>query len=92
MAIGSEDFSMEIHVTADQKSLIEEAAALSGQPIGSFTVSAAVEAARQTVQGQRAVRLSPRDWDHFLDLLDNPPDPNDRLQRAVARYKDDVLQ
>ena len=91
-SFGSPDLSFEIQINADQKSLIEEAAALSGQPIASFTVSAAVEAARHVVQGQRAISLSPRDWDLFLNLLDNPREPNDRLKRAVARYKDDVVQ
>ena len=92
MAIASQDISLEIQVSTDQKSLIEEAAAISGQPIASFTVSAAIEAARRVVQGQRAIRLSPRDWDRFLNLLDNPPEPNDRLKRAVAHYKDDVVE
>ncbi len=88
MAIGSQDISFEIQISADQKSLIEEAAALSGQPISSFTVSAAIEVAHRMVEGQRAIRLSPRDWDRFLNLLDQPPEPNDYLKRAVAHYKD----
>ncbi len=92
MAIGSQDISLEIQISADQKSLIEEAAALSGQPIASFTVSAAVEAARRVMAGQYAVRLSPRDWDRFLNLLDNPPEPNDHLKRAVAHYQGDVVE
>ena len=92
MAIGSQDISLEIQISADQKSLIEEAAALSGQPITSFTVSAAIEAARRVVEGHRPIRLSPRDWDRFLNLLDNPPEPNDHLKRATARYKDDVVE
>jgi uncharacterized protein (DUF1778 family) len=92
MAIGSQDISLVIQISADQKSLIEEAAALSGQPIASFTVSAAIEAARRVVEGHRSIRLSTRDWDRFLNLLDNPPEPNDHLKRAVARYKDDVIE
>jgi uncharacterized protein (DUF1778 family) len=90
--IGSQDLSFEIQVSSDQKSLIEEAAALSGQPIASFTVSAAVEVARHVVRGERALSLSPRDWEHFLHLLDNPPEPNDYLKRAAARYKGDIVQ
>jgi uncharacterized protein (DUF1778 family) len=92
MAIGSQDISFEIQISAEQKSLIEEAAALSGQPITSFAVSATVEAARRVMEGQRAFRLSSRDWDRFLNLLDNPPEPNERLKRAVARYEDDVTK
>lgn len=73
MAIGSQDINLEIQISADQKSLIEEAAALSGLPVTSFTASAAIEAARRIVAGHRTIRLSSRDWDHFLNLLDNPP-------------------
>jgi uncharacterized protein (DUF1778 family) len=87
MAIGSQDVSMELQISVEQKSLIEEAAALSGQPITAFTISAAVEAARHVIRGERAIQLSSRDWERFLKLLDDPPEPSDHLKRAVARYK-----
>ncbi len=92
MAIGSQDINLEIQISADQKSLIEEAAALSGQPITSFTVSAAVEAARRVVEGRATIHLSAKDWDRFLYLLDHPPEPNDQLKRAATRYKDGVSE
>ncbi len=91
-SVGSPDISLEIHISSDQKGLIEQAAAISGQPVASFTASAAVEAARHVLQGKRDINLSPRDWDRFLNLLDDPPEPNDHLKRAVARYKNDVVQ
>jgi hypothetical protein len=33
--------------------------------------------------------LSARDWDTFRELLDNPPEPNEALRRAAARYQQD---
>ncbi len=30
--------------------------------------------------------LSDRDRDIFLDMLDNPPEPNEALRRAFAKY------
>ena len=30
--------------------------------------------------------LSPRDWNWLLGLVDNPPQPNDKLQAALKRY------
>jgi hypothetical protein len=33
------------------------------------------------------IRLSARDWKRFLDVLDNPPEPNAVLKKAFARYK-----
>ena len=32
--------------------------------------------------------LSDRDWDMFLDLLDNPPEPTPALRAAAAHYKE----
>jgi uncharacterized protein (DUF1778 family) len=92
VAIGSEHTSLEIVINSDQKSLLEAAAARSGEPIASFARSAAVDAARRVVDGHRAIRLSTRDWDRFLQLLDSQADPNDYLKNAAARYKDEVIQ
>ena len=75
MASVSQGISLEVRLTADQKNLIEEAAALSGQPVAEFAASSAVETARRVVDGHRAIRLSNRDRDKLLELLDNPPKP-----------------
>ena len=69
MAIGSQDINMEIQISAEQNSLIEEAAALSGQPVAAFTVSAAIDAARRMVKGQ-AVHADAADFLARADRLD----------------------
>jgi hypothetical protein len=33
------------------------------------------------------IRLSPRDWKRFIEVLDNPPPPNAALKKAFARYR-----
>lgn len=33
------------------------------------------------------VRLSDRDRDLLLDMLENPPEPNEALKAAVARFR-----
>ncbi len=35
---------------------------------------------------QTAVSLSDRDRDHFLELLDRPPEPSDALKAAARRH------
>lgn len=92
MATASHESSLEVRLGADQKDLIEQAAALSGQAVAEFAVSRLVEAARRVVDGQGAVRLSDRDWERFLKLLDNPPEPNEHLKRAAEHYRDNVKQ
>ncbi len=38
------------------------------------------------IEREEVIRLSPRDWNWLLDLTENPPRPNDRLQAALNRY------
>ena len=81
-----------MRLSADQKNLIEEAAARSGQPVASFTVAALMDAAQRVVDAQCKIRLSSRNWDLFLKLLDDPPEPNERLRRAAWHYEENVVR
>ena len=91
-SVGSPDIGLEIHISSDQKGLIEQAAAISGQPVASFTASAAVEAARHVLQGKRGPQSVPSRLGPLLNLLDDPPEPNDHLKRAVAAVQNNVVQ
>ena len=42
---------------------------------------------QQQKQERAESRLSDRDMKTFLDALENPPEPNAKLQQAVAEYK-----
>jgi uncharacterized protein (DUF1778 family) len=33
------------------------------------------------------IRLSPRDWNWLLDLMESPPKPNAKLKAALKRYQ-----
>ena len=33
------------------------------------------------------IRLSARDWNWLLDLMENPPKPNGKLKTALKRYQ-----
>ncbi len=92
MAAVSQGISLEVRLTTEQQKLVEEAAALSGQPVAEFTASSAVESARRVVDGQRPIRLSNRDRDKLLELLDNPPKPGPRLMRAAQQHKENIIR
>jgi uncharacterized protein (DUF1778 family) len=92
MATVSDGLNLEVSLTADQRSLVESAAAAVGQPIAAFVASAVVDKARKTVESRRGIRLSDRDRDHFLALLDNPPEPGPGLLRAAQQHQDNVVQ
>ncbi|HEU0055453.1 MAG TPA: DUF1778 domain-containing protein [Longimicrobium sp.] len=74
------------------KSLIERAALYSGETVTSYAVSTLADAARRVVREHEMTMLSDRDRDLFLDLLDNPPPPNEALRRAAASYRERIVE
>ncbi|MBA4741078.1 MAG: DUF1778 domain-containing protein [Azoarcus sp.] len=69
---------------------LEEAAALAGITVNQFIVQAATEKARTIIDAFTRVSLSRRDAVFIATLLDNPPSPNEALQRAARRYEQEV--
>ena len=63
------------------------AAELTGATVNQFLVQAALKEAREVIERQEVIRLSPRDWNWLLDLMEKPPKPNSRLKAALKRYQ-----
>lgn len=63
------------------------AAELSGATINQFLVQSALKEAQAVIEREQVIRMSARDWDWMLDLLENPPTPNAKLQAALNRYQ-----
>jgi len=78
---------LEARVTADQKSLIEQAAALQGRTVTDFVLTSVQEAARRAIEEHRRLDLSVRDSQAFVEALINPKPVNDRLRETVSRYR-----
>lgn len=74
-------------VTAHLRAKIEEAAAWRGMPIGNFVIEAAVRAADEVIERERLIQLSRADAEQILDLLANPPEPNDALRKAADAHQ-----
>lgn len=63
------------------------AAELSGATVNQFLVQAALKEAQAVIEREDVIRLSPRDWNWLLDLMENPPRPNAKLKAALKRYQ-----
>jgi uncharacterized protein (DUF1778 family) len=63
------------------------AAELTGATVNQFLVQAALKEAQTVIEREDVIRLSPRDWNWLLDLMENPPKPNARLKAAMQRYQ-----
>jgi uncharacterized protein (DUF1778 family) len=79
---------LEARVTAEQKTLIEHAAALQGRTVTDFVLTSVQEAARRAIEEHRQLTLSVRDSQAFVDALLKPTPVNDRLRDTVRRYRE----
>ena len=78
---------LETRVTAEQKTLIEHAAALQGRTVTDFVLTSVQDAARRAIEEHQRIELSVRDSQAFVDALLNPKPVNARLRDTVRRYR-----
>lgn len=64
------------------------AAELTGATVNQFLVQSALKEAQAVIEREELIRLSPREWNWLLELMENPPTPNARLQAARERYQE----
>jgi len=79
---------LEARVTAEQKMLIERAAALQGRTVTDFVLTSVQDAARRAIEDHRQIELSVRDSEAFVEALLNPKPVNGRLRETVRRYRE----
>jgi uncharacterized protein (DUF1778 family) len=82
--IAIEDNSrMSLRIRAEEKALLLRAVALKQTDLTGFVLRHALSAARAVIHDADRVQLSARDSLRVLDLLENPPAPNERLRAAA---------
>lgn len=79
---------LEARLTAEQKEVLQRAAALGGSSVSDFVVRSAQREAERILREHDVVTLSARDSRVFVEALLNPPAPNDAFRAAAARYSD----
>ena len=79
---------IELYATSDEKSLLTQAAAIEHLDLTTLVMRIAVPIARDIVDQAKHIRLSERDLLLVLELLENPPQPNDKLIRAAKALAD----
>lgn len=81
---------LEARISAEQKELLQRAAALQGWSLSDFVVESAQRAAEATIREHSIIALSTRDSLMFMEAVLNPPPPTARLRAAAERYLDEV--
>jgi uncharacterized protein (DUF1778 family) len=78
---------IDFRLSPQQKELLEQAAATTGQSLTDFATTTLLEKAREVLRLEHALRLSERDARRFLELLDADTEPNEALTNAARRYR-----
>ena len=78
---------LEARITAEQKELLQQAAAMEGTTITDFVVRSAQRAAEQTIRDHGMLVLTARESQAFVEALLDSPTPNAALRAAAKRYR-----
>ena len=82
---------LEARITADQRSLIERAAAYEGRTTTDFVVHALQQVARSVIQAHEVLRLDAAQSRAAVELLLAPPQPNKALRQAAKDYRQRII-
>jgi uncharacterized protein (DUF1778 family) len=74
-----------LRVRAEEKAMLMRAVAIEHTDMTDFILRHALDAARKVIEQAESVTLSARDSLRVLDVLENPPAPNAKLQHAASR-------
>ena len=72
------------------KSRVEDAALASGLTVSDFAINVLLSSADEVLDKHEERRLSGRDRDTFLRMLDDDTAPTDAMTNAVREYRDRV--
>ena len=75
--------AINIRVRDDDRTLIDQAASLSGKSRSEFMLDAARRAANETILDRTLFRMAPAAFAMFTAMLDAPPQPNERLRKLM---------
>jgi uncharacterized protein (DUF1778 family) len=77
-------------VSEQIKETLIAAADLTGATLNQFLVQSALEKAENIIEKDKLIHLSNKDAQLFFDMLENPPEPNEKLINAVKNYKANI--
>jgi uncharacterized protein (DUF1778 family) len=85
--IASPSARLDFRVNPEHKSLIEQAASAEGRSVTDFAVATLVKRAQEVIERAAQTRLSARDAQTFLHMLESDAKPNRALKIAAEKYK-----
>lgn len=82
--VNQETARINMRINEADKQAIMRAASLENTNLTEFMIRHSVDSAREVIENHERITLSEADTLLILDLLDNPPEPNEKLKAAFA--------
>ncbi|MCL2022506.1 MAG: DUF1778 domain-containing protein [Betaproteobacteria bacterium] len=80
----------DLKLNQEEKNIFAQAAALMGTSMAGFVRAAAKEKARELLERESRITLSPKDFKAFVESLDAAFNPNPALKAALELARQDV--
>lgn len=77
---------LDIRTTEQTKKAIENAAGLLGVTTSAFVLECAMERASRVLEQAQSISLNMAESRRFIDLLENPPKPNEKLKQLFKLH------
>lgn len=71
---------------------LAEAAQAVGATLNQFLVQSALEKANAILEEERVIKLSAASSEALFAIMENPPEPNEYLKRAMQSHKDTLCR
>ncbi|MCK5215720.1 MAG: DUF1778 domain-containing protein [Candidatus Omnitrophica bacterium] len=78
------DINITIRSYVKERDFIDHAAKVAGKNRSDFMLEAAKQKAEDTLLDQRLFLLNKKDMKAFMDVLDNPPEPNEAFKKLMS--------
>jgi len=75
--------TLSLRIKPEDRSMIERAAQVRGKTRTDFVLDAARAAAEEALLDQAVIKITPEAYAAFLERLDAPPQPNERLRKTL---------
>jgi uncharacterized protein (DUF1778 family) len=81
----SQLFPVNLRIRGETRSIIDRAARMLGRTRTDFMIEASRRAAEDAILDQTVIHADPENFDHFIAILDRPPEDNERLRKMLRR-------
>lgn len=82
----------DIRTTEQTKEAIENAASFLGITTSAFIIECAMERAAKVLERAQSIHLNTSESCRFINLLDNPPQPNEKLKQLFKKHGNQMIK